>query len=147
MLIREAVHTDYSALHELFLEHAGYEGADLRAVASPERIHDLLLDPERPVKCLVLEAAGGLAGYGTATLEYSTWRARKYLHMDCLYLRPWARRQGFGRRMVWELCGWARSRGLAHAEWQTPLRNEGAIAFYLALGAHKLIKARFSLAL
>ena len=147
MHVRDALHNDYLALHALFLEHAGHEGADLRSVATPERLRHALLHPPRPVRCLVLEAAGAVAGYATATLEYSSWRAREFLHIDCLYVRPEERRQGAGRRLVSELCAWGRASGLAHAEWQTPVANQGAIEFYEALGAGKLIKARFFMAL
>lgn len=143
--IREAVAGDAEELQALFAEHAAYEGASADIVASPEGIAASLFGVPPHAKCFVAESGGRLAGYVTGSLEYSTWRAQHHLHMDCLYLREWARGQGLGTRLFSALLEWTRAGGLRRMEWQTPAGNATAIGFYQRLGASHLAKARFSM--
>lgn len=143
--IREAVAGDCEELQALFAEHAQYEGAAADIVASPQDIAASLFGAQPAAKCFVAELDGRLAGYVTGSLEYSTWRAQHYLHMDCLYLREWARGQGLGTRLFSALLDWTRAGGLRRMEWQTPAGNTPAIGFYQRLGATHLAKARFSM--
>ncbi|MFY3383910.1 GNAT family N-acetyltransferase [Paracidovorax sp. MALMAid1276] len=89
---------------------------------------------------------GGAVGYASATIDYATLTARPFLHLDCLYLEPVARGLGLGRLLVNAALRRARALGCDQLQWQTPDWNEGAIRFYDRLGATRLPKQRYTLA-
>jgi GNAT superfamily N-acetyltransferase len=93
----------------------------------------------------VVEAQREVVGYMTATLEYSTWEAQVYVHMDCLYLREPFRGRGLGRGMIQVLRAFAAERNCRLIQWQTPVENADGIAFYERIGARSKAKRRYFL--
>ena len=147
MEIRRAGPGDLQGILKLCREHAAHEGA---AYPERERHRALAAALFGAVPVLygwVAGEGGGLAGYMTATLDFSTWDARHFVHMDCLYLRPEHRRAGLGWHFLSELRRFAAARGCRQIQWQTPPDNDGAIAFYTRLGAAVRPKRRFYLEL
>jgi ribosomal protein S18 acetylase RimI-like enzyme len=138
---------DAPALAALCREHAAYErlapcgddaGFEVRlaaALAAP-RLHAWLAWRH-----------GQALGYVSLTLDFATLGAQPFAHMDCLYLRPAARGQGLGARLLRQAQDFAAAQGCAELQWQTPAWNEGAQRFYLRAGATVLDKKRFVLAL
>ncbi|TIQ17844.1 MAG: GNAT family N-acetyltransferase [Mesorhizobium sp.] len=139
MEIRVVRPNDLSQLRELCEEHAALEGAtiadrDLSAkwnsafFGTPAQLVGWVCDEgdNRP---------DALTGYMTASIRLSTWSAKPYLYLDCIYLRPEVRRSGMGRAMFGILTQFARESGCKEIQWQTLLSNEGGIAFYHSLGA------------
>lgn len=137
---------DLDELVVLCREHADFEGATW--VARADRASDLgaLLDSPDAC-CFVVEGSNELAGYATAMLERSTWGADRFMHLDCLYLRPPYRRRGLGERLVSAVVERARALGATEVQWQTPATNLAAARFYRRLGADETAKLRFTLAL
>jgi ribosomal protein S18 acetylase RimI-like enzyme len=146
MLIRRAEKKDLDEFVLLCGEHAEYEGAEYQKNGQAERLaHALFVKPER-VHAWVVESDGPqLAGYMTATVDYATWTARAFLHMDCLFLREQWRRRGIGTRLVDELRRFAAELGCSLIQWQTPADNVSGIEFYRSIGAHSRNKLRFYL--
>ncbi|WP_033823899.1 GNAT family N-acetyltransferase, partial [Kitasatospora sp. MBT63] len=66
--------------------------------------------------------------------------------LDCLYLRDEHRGLGLGGLVIGAVVAEAGARGPAEVQWNTPVRNEGAIRFYDRLGATRKEKQRYSLA-
>jgi GNAT superfamily N-acetyltransferase len=144
--IRRVGGEDVEALLGLLAEHAAFE----RAPAPPVQAATLAaaLSGPRPALMAWLACAGGQAlGYLSATRDFSTWRGRPYLHMDCLYLRPQARGRGLGARLLAAVCRHAREQGIDQMQWQTPDWNHPAERFYLRQGAQVCSKRRFVLEL
>ncbi len=138
---------DAPALATLCREHAAYERlatcvddvgfeARLAAALAARRLHTWLAWRE-----------GQALGYVSLTLDFATLGAQPFAHMDCLYLRPAARGQGLGARLLRQALDFAAAQGCAELQWQTPDWNEGAQRFYLRAGATALDKKRFVLAL
>ncbi|HQT54047.1 GNAT family N-acetyltransferase [Phenylobacterium sp.] len=100
-----------------------------------------------PPRLLAWVAGDGadLLGYAAASHEYSAWRGREYLHMDCLFVSAAARNHGLGARLVDAVTGFATAQGLEEVQWQTPAWNLDAVRFYERLGAVGDQKVRFSL--
>lgn len=146
--VRPAVRADLPRVAELAAQHAAYERAAPPAADLAERLAVLLFDTPRPrLRCLVAELPGGeVAGYATCAPELSTWEAREYLHLDCLFLAPDHRGGGLGALLVDAVVAEARALGLTEVQWQTPVWNEGAARFYDRLGARAKEKLRYSLA-
>ena len=148
--IRELALPDLPQLVRLCREHAAYE----RAAWIPddsgreEGLQGLFLAgssaAERGAQAWVVEAGERLVGFATTSLERSTWDARRFLHLDCLYLQePW-RNRGLGRALLARAAQLAVDLGAVNLQWQTPEWNEDAARFYRRLGATEARKIRFT---
>jgi ribosomal protein S18 acetylase RimI-like enzyme len=141
--VRTPTSKDITALIELCAEHAAYEGASYSSDGKAEQLQQALL--EKRLYAWVVESAEGLVGYATATLEFSTWDASHFLHMDCLYLKEEVRNQGLGEQLVREIARLAKEKACVNVQWQTPNWNTKAMNFYKRLGATSKNKVRFFL--
>lgn len=146
IVIRSVRADDLDALIDIIADHAAFERAavdrnHLRG-ALPQHIFG------KVPRAIILIAVLGrdIVGYLSASIEFSTWKAAEYLHMDCLYLTPECRGKGAGRMLMDAAVRYARERGLGWLEWQTPDWNADAIRFYERSGAVAKSKVRFSLA-
>ncbi len=146
--IRRARPADLDRLVELCAEHAAFEKADFdpqgKAEALARMIHPPGPDLKPRLEIWVVDNGRGAVGFVSVGREASTWQARDYLHMDCLYLRPEARNRGLGEKLLQTIADHARSLGLTEIQWQTPTWNEGAIRFYRRHGAVSKDKLRFT---
>lgn len=146
-VIRPVQRDDLRALIELCREHAAYEGAPY--VEDGQRLRlDKALFGQRPALYAWVVADGAeLAGYMTATRDYSTWSAASFIHMDCLYLHESYRHLGLGRQLVETLVDFTRQQRCCEIQWQTPPHNDLGIAFYERIGARAKEKKRYTLQL
>lgn len=67
-------------------------------------------------------------------------RARRFVEIDKLAVRPEVRRGGIGRALLDEAFSWAESRGLASFEVAVNDFNTGAIALYESSGFETVIR-------
>ena len=142
-IIRFVSPLDMNALIQLCVEHAAYEKADYDPYGKKEALSMRLFSPPPPLYCLVVEQNEVIIGYATYMKQFSTWDARYYLYLDCLYLNEKARGQGLGEQLMYRIKEEAQKLGLSEIQWQTPDFNEGAIRFYQRLGATNKNKERF----
>ena len=77
--------------------------------------------------------------------QYSTWDAKEYLYMDCLFLFEEYRGLGIGEELVNTMKEFGRKEDIDLIQWQTPDFNVRAIKFYRRLGASSKSKERFFL--
>ncbi len=137
----EARHLD--ALLALCREHAVYEKADFKDSGQVERWRSALFSEQPSLYGWIAVDAEEPCGFMTVTVDYATWSAQRFAHMDCLYLQTPYRGMGLGRTFLDRLrefclahrCGWA--------EWQTPSDNEAGIGFYQRMGATAKPKLRY----
>jgi GNAT superfamily N-acetyltransferase len=143
VVIRPAVLDDLDAIVALCGEHASFEQETFSAERAQAALGAFLFDERPRVWCLVVEAKGTLIGYATYSLEFSTWRASEYAHMDCLYLKGDYRNAGIGRELIQRVHAAAGQLGCELVEWQTPARNADAVRFYDRIGAVGSLKIRY----
>lgn len=143
-VLRPVQPNDLDALVILCAEHAAFERSEFVLDGQAERLHTALFNPPPRLWVWVVEVDQRLDGFAAVSLEYSTWRARNYLHLDCIYLRDGLRGQGWGSKLFETVVEQAKSLGCDEMQWQTPPWNEKAIAFYDAKGAVNQAKLRFS---
>jgi GNAT superfamily N-acetyltransferase len=138
---------DIASLVALCADHAHYEKAAYDPVDKARGLHHaLFVSPPRLYAWLAWQ--GGVPiGYATASVEFSTFTACEYVHMDCLFVDAKARGHGTGEVLLDAVIAKARSLDLHEVQWQTPEWNAGAIRFYVRHGAHAKAKQRFVLAL
>lgn len=143
--IRELALGDLPQLIELCAEHAAYERMPFERNDQHESLRRAL--ERRVIFGWVAESKRSLCGYATATIDFSTWRAASFMHLDCLYVRDAHRDQGVGRQLMHAVIENARARGIRELQWQTPDWNTDADRFYRRFGAVARAKLRYSLPL
>lgn len=142
-VVRPAQSQDLEGILILCAEHAAFERASFCIEGARGRLgHFLFGEPPR-AWCLVAEAGDALVGYATYALEFSTWRAAEYVHMDCLFVREGFRDAGLGGLLLRHVAEGAATLGCGIVEWQTPSWNGDAICFYDRAGAVKSEKMRY----
>lgn len=141
--IRAAHRQHCNELLALIVDHARFERSS--ATIEREQLLNLLSIDESPVKIFVASAGGALAGYGALTLDFSLWRGTYWAHLDCLFVSKSYRSQGLGKLLFHHAIAIAEDWSVDRLEWQTPVWNDRAIAFYEREGATSQRKARFFL--
>lgn len=144
--VRAAQPADAAVLAPLCAAHAEYERLPFSTVGYVARLHAALARGQVHA-WLLLGQEGVAVGYASATLDFATLSAQRFVHLDCLYLAPGARGQGGGLALVQAVQGFARRQGCNTLQWQTPDWNHDAIRFYARLGATACAKQRYTLAL
>lgn len=143
--LRRARPDDLAGLVQLCAEHAAYERAPYCEDGQAARLGEALFGSPPRLLAWVVADAYGPKGFATTEVQYSTWRARPFLHLDCLFLRPVWRGQRWGERLLAAVQAEAVRLGCDRLEWQTPPWNVRAITFYERLGARAESKTRFVL--
>lgn len=143
LIVRATALNDVAQLHKLVRDHASFERnaasltvSDLEAIVAADH---------PPIRLLVAESVGVLLGYAAVTFDWSLWRARRYGHLDCLFVAEGARDNGVGVKLLDEVARLASAEGADRLEWQTPAWNADAIRFYLRYGAESTDKKRLTL--
>jgi GNAT superfamily N-acetyltransferase len=133
--IRRAVETDVPTILELIHALAVYEREPEAAVATKE---DLLRDgfgASPAFHVLLAELDGAPIGFAFYFYTYSTWRGRRCLYLEDLFVRPEARGRGAGLALMRALAREAIEQRCARMVWQVLDWNAPSIAFYEQLGA------------
>lgn len=140
--IRSIRQVDIPQLVELCREHAAFEQTPYQENNQTARLSEALFDEKPALYGLVVVFEAGIVGYATYMMQYATWDAAEYLYLDCLYLRPEARRHGLGHKIMMRLQKLAQECGCVNMQWQTPPFNHNAIEFYENIGAEGKPKIR-----
>ena len=143
--IRPVRPDDLPELVRLCAEHALYERSSFVTDGKAEALGHMLFAQDARLKCLIAEVAGKAMGYASFSVEVSTWDADRFMHMDCLFLRPEARNKGLGLALMRRIAQEALEQGVIRMQWQTPCFNVDAIRFYDRLGPEKKEKFRMFL--
>jgi GNAT superfamily N-acetyltransferase len=131
-VIRAAMPSDAAAIMSLLTELAAYEKLLDHFFLNEELVRrdmfgaachcDLAFQEDEPV------------GIATWFWTYKSFRARRGLFLEDLYVRPDRRGRGLGKRLLAHLADKARATG-GFLEWQVLDWNTPSIAFYKSLGA------------
>ena len=111
--VRPATAADLPALAGLCAAHAEFERAEPIPDDLAVRLEPALFSVPPRLWCLVAERGGELIGYASCSLEFSTWHASGYLHMDCLFVSEQHRGEGWGSRLLDAVARTAASLGAA----------------------------------
>ncbi|HVH44527.1 MAG TPA: GNAT family N-acetyltransferase [Labilithrix sp.] len=136
--IRPATPADVRTILHLIRELAIYEREPNAAVATAD---DLLRDgfgPSPAFQVLLAERAGTTIGFAFYFFSYSTWRGRRCLYLEDLFVLPEARGSGAGVSLMRALARVALDNDCPRFIWQVLDWNEPSIAFYEKLGAKVL---------
>lgn len=140
--IRRAEPDDAEEILAMIRAHAAFERSNAPITLEQLRV---LLAPGLAIQILLACGHDGPLGYAALTFDTALWRAERYAHLDCLYVREGHRGEGLGKRLLMAVADVARSAGCRRLEWQTPQWNSDAIRFYEREGGWHEAKARFHL--
>ncbi|WP_250622972.1 GNAT family N-acetyltransferase [Pinirhizobacter soli] len=143
--IRRIEPCDIEALVLLCVDHARYERAEYKPEGKADLLKQALFTQPTRLLAWVAKIDGRLAGYTSAASEFSTWSAREFWHMDCLFVVEEYRGNGVGAALLATIVQFAREQGYDQVQWQTPEWNERARKFYRREGAAEKHKVRFTL--
>lgn len=133
--IRPAKLEDASLVCTFIRELAEYERLLHECDASPKAVAASLFGPSPRAFCDIADADGEPAGFALWFYSYSTFRAKRGIYLEDLYVRPQFRGQGIGRALLVRLAKRAVEEDCGRFEWSVLDWNAPSIAFYEALGA------------
>lgn len=131
--IRFATPDDAATIHAFVVELAIYEREPDAVACDAADLRDQMT--RGAFECLLAERHGAPVGFALFFHNFSTWRGRRGLYLEDLFVQPAQRGHGIGKRLLSELARIARERDCARLEWSVLDWNQPAIDFYRALGA------------
>lgn len=132
LIIRQAAPSDAAAIVSLLRELADYERLlDHFTLTQAEAARDMLGDA---CHCDLAFLGGEPVGIATWYWTYKSFRARRGLFVEDLFVRPGHRGRGLGKALLVHLAARAKEAG-GFLEWQVLDWNAPSIAFYKSLGA------------
>lgn len=132
--VRFARPNDLPTFDSLVRQLAGYERL-VDSVTSSEHDLQAALFGEPPfVEGLVAEISNALAGFALYFTSYSTFRLRRGLYIEDLFVVPEHRGKGLGTALLTRVIGIASERNYGRVEPSVLNRNEPAIRMYKRLG-------------
>lgn len=143
--IRRAQARYVLALMAICEEHAAFEQLPHDPAGGEDRLCQAMAGRSPRLYAWLAWIEDQLAGYASATVDFSTLDRAQYLHMDCLYVREGWRGQSIGMRLWEHVRDHALALECVSMQWQTPSWNEGAARFYRRLGAKESVKLRYGL--
>ena len=117
---------------------AKFEKLEHEVAATEQSLRETLFGPRKYAEVVFVEEGGERAGFALFFHNYSTFLGRPGLYLEDLYVRPQMRGKGYGRMLLSHLAGLAVARGCGRLEWWVLDWNQGAIDFYLSLGAEPM---------
>jgi GNAT superfamily N-acetyltransferase len=136
--IRPATSADVPLVRDFIRELAAYERLEQQAVATEADLAAALFGP-RPYAEVVFACLDGTPmGFALFFHNFSTFLGKPGIYLEDLFVRPTARGQGLGRRLLVWLAATALERGCGRLEWAVLDWNEPSIRFYRSLGAGPL---------
>jgi len=133
--LRPATRADIPLILDLIHGLAEYE-REPDAVEATEELLERHLFGEHPgAEVVIAEVDGHGAGFALFFHNFSTWRGRRGIYLEDLFVRPQYRGLGLGRALMVHLARLAVERDCARFEWSVLDWNTPAIDFYRSLGA------------
>jgi GNAT superfamily N-acetyltransferase len=136
--IRPAAPAEMPLVLSFIRELAVYEHLEHEVVATPADLEAALSGP-RPYAEVVFACVDGTPlGFALFFHNFSTFLGKPGIYLEDLFVRPEARGQGLGKRLLAYLARTALERGCARLDWAVLDWNEPSIGFYLGLGAQRM---------
>ena len=138
LTLRAATPADAATVLELIRALAVYERQPDAVEVDAATLAAQLAAQPPPFECLLAELDGRTAGFALFFHTYSTWRGRRGIWLEDLFVVPEARRRGVGEALLRRVAALAQGRGCARFEWSVLDWNTEAIEFYERLGVSVL---------
>ena len=132
--IRNAEKRDVNSIYRLVLLLAEYEKMSDLVTGSEEDMYKLLFE-SGVGHCLVAEENGEIIGIALWFYNLSTFKCRKGIYLEDLFVLPEKRGEGVGTALLKALCKVAKDENCGRLEWSCLDWNTPSLKFYESLGA------------
>ena len=136
--IRAATRTDLALILGFIRDLAEFEQLLEQMVADEQGLERALFNTPAQAEVVIAEHAGHPAGFALFFHNFSTFRGRRGLYLEDLFVRSEFRGLGIGKALLQHLAATAIARDCARFEWSVLDWNAAAIGFYASLGARVL---------
>ncbi len=136
--IRKARKIDFKGILALIIELAKFEKLPLPDESAKKRLREHGFGKKKLFNILLAENKGNIVGYAFYFFTYSSFRARKTLYLEDIFITENMRRSGIGKLFFKELVKTAKSNKCGRMEWCVLDWNINAIKFYDNHGAEPL---------
>ena len=139
LTIRPVLRSDYVRWRPLWDGYNAFYGRRGSTALSEEITQatwDRFFDSSEPVKAIVAEEAGYLAGLSHYVFHRSTTRLHDICYLQDLFTAEHARGRGIGRSLIEAVYTAARSAGSSRVYWQTQTTNQAGRALYDKVAQH-----------
>jgi GNAT superfamily N-acetyltransferase len=133
--IRFATSQDADVILRFIQALAEYERMPHAVEVDAPTLARQLSEERPPFECLLADLDGKPAGFALFFPTYSTWRGKRGIWLEDLFVLPEARRHGVGKALLRRIAAVAVARGAGRLEWSVLDWNELAIGFYKTIGA------------
>jgi GNAT superfamily N-acetyltransferase len=135
LAIRPAERHEIPLVLEFIRELAAYERLEAQVIASEADLRAALFGERPYAEVVFARLADAPVGFALFFHNFSTFLGKPGLYLEDLFVRPPARGQGIGRRLLGWLAHEALARGCARLDWAVLDWNTPSIGFYHSLGA------------
>ena len=136
--IRPAEAKDAGLIAGFIRELADYEQLSHEAQADEADIAAALFGEQPTVFCDLAEWSGQPVGFALWFYTFSTFKGRRGIYLEDLYVRLEHRGRGLGKALLTNLARRCAAEGLGRLEWAVLDWNAPSIAFYESLGARPM---------
>jgi len=133
--IRTTSREDVPLILSFIKELAEYEKLADEVVATEKVLEEHLFGPNPAAEVVFGELAGDVVSFALFFHNFSTFLGKPGIYLEDLYVKPEARGQGIGTKMLAYLAALTRERGCGRLEWWVLDWNEPAIEFYRSIRA------------
>jgi GNAT superfamily N-acetyltransferase len=134
VVVRGARREDLPRVWTLLNGLAEYERWTEYVTGTREELGEALFGPSPAAECMVAERDGTIVGYAIVFPVFSSFRARRCLWLEDLFVAPEARGTGAGKALLTAVARLAVERGYPRVDWIV-LDWNPAIEFYRRMGA------------
>jgi GNAT superfamily N-acetyltransferase len=138
LTIREAAPPDTPTVLHFIQALATYERLAHEVTATQAELHDALFGQAAGLHALIGEADGETAAVALYYYTYNTFKMRRNIFLEDLFVEPAHRRSGFGLALLRHLARKAVAEDCRLLEWRVLNWNQPAIDFYERIGARKM---------
>jgi GNAT superfamily N-acetyltransferase len=135
--IRLAAAADVQLIFKMILELAAYEKLQEQVTATAEILREWIFEKKK-AEVLIAEENGRPVGYALYFYNFSTFLGRAGIYLEDLYIRPEARKKGYGKAIFKHLAQLCADTGCGRLEWACLDWNQSSIDFYRSMGAEPM---------
>jgi GNAT superfamily N-acetyltransferase len=135
--IRKAAEPDVPLIHSFIRKLAEYERLSDKVVATEEHLRDALFGPRPVIETLLAYSGDEPVGFALYFETYSTFRGRRGVFLEDLYVEKTHRGRGIGVSLLGAVAKEAQERG-GWLQWLVLDWNQPAVEFYKRLGAERI---------